>query len=144
MKICKNWEQAECGKQCCCHFCDDRGNCKMACTDNCDMCGRLIDTDECTSLEAMQKQSSEIIATITNITLEKARLDAIESEMKEKLKQAMEQYGVKKFENDSISVTYVDATTRTSVDSAKLKKDGLYDKYAKTSNVSASVRIKVK
>lgn len=144
MKNCKNWEQAECGKQCCCHFCDEYGNCKSACAEDYITCVDLINTDECTSLEAMQKQSADIIQQITNITVEKERLDKLESEMKTKLKDAMETYGVKKFENEVISVTYVPETTRTTVDSAKLKKDGLFDQYSKTSAVSSSIRIKVK
>ena len=58
----------------------------------------------------------------------------------------MEQYNVKKFENDSVKFVYVEPTTRTSVDSTKLKKEQpeIYEKYLKTSNVSASVRITVK
>lgn len=144
MKNCKAWKQAECGKQCCCYFCDDFGNCKTACKNELDGCPSLIDTDNCTSMEALKNQSSEIITTISNITLEKQRLDKLEEEMKSKLKDAMETYGVKKFENDVISVTYVEATTRTTVDSAKLKKDGLYEQYSKTSAVGSSIRIKVK
>ena len=43
--------------------------------------------------------------------------------MKEKLIEAMEKHNVKKFENDSVKFVYVEPTTRTSVDSTKLKKE---------------------
>jgi len=144
MKNCKDWQNAECGKQNCCHYCEIKASCKTPCQFDANYCANLIDTDECTSLEALKKQSSDIIKTITDITLEKQRLEKIEEQMKAKLKEAMETYGVKKFENDVISVTYVEPTTRTSVDSDKLKKDGLYEKYSKTSNVKSYIKIQVK
>lgn len=62
--------------------------------------------------------------------------------MREKLREAMEKYGVKSFETPEIKFTYVAPTTRTSIDSTKLKKD-LPDVAAKY-KVSASVKITVK
>lgn len=58
----------------------------------------------------------------------------------------MGQFGIKSFENDILKVTYVAPTTKTTIDSKALKKDkpDVYKKYAKTSNVKASVRITVK
>lgn len=58
----------------------------------------------------------------------------------------MDEFGIKSFENDILKVTFVEETTRTSIDSAKLKKDypDIAEKYSKTSKVSASVRISVK
>ena len=66
--------------------------------------------------------------------------------MREKLREAMEKYGVKSFETPEIKFTYVAPTTRTSIDSTKLKKDlpDVAAKYSKTSKVSASVKITVK
>ena len=45
-----------------------------------------------------------------------------------------------------MTVTYVKPTTRTSIDSTKLKKDmpEVAEKYSKTSNVKSSIRIKLK
>ena len=45
-----------------------------------------------------------------------------------------------------MTVTYVKPTTRTSIDSAKLKKEmpEVVEKYSKTSNVKSSIRIKLK
>jgi hypothetical protein len=66
--------------------------------------------------------------------------------MREKLLEAMEQYGVKTFENDMLSVTYVAPTTRTTIDSTKLKKDmpEIAEKYQKVSDIKASIKITVK
>ena len=66
--------------------------------------------------------------------------------MKSKLLEAMEKNGIKLFENDKVKFMYIAPTTRTSIDSAKLKKElpDVAEKYSKTSNVSASVRITVK
>ena len=53
---------------------------------------------------------------------------------------------MKSFETPEIKFTYVAPTTRTSIDSTKLKKDlpDVAAKYSKTSKVSASVKITVK
>lgn len=66
--------------------------------------------------------------------------------MKQKLLQAMEEHGVKSFENAKVKFMYVAPTTRTTIDSKKLKADhpDIVEAYSKTSNVSASVRITVK
>lgn len=59
---------------------------------------------------------------------------------------AMEKQGLKKFENDQIILTYVEPTTRTSIDSTKLKKDmpQIAEQYTKTTDVKASLRITLK
>ena len=58
----------------------------------------------------------------------------------------MEAHGVKKWDNDVMTVTYTAPTTRTSIDSSKLKKElpDVFSKYSKTSNVKSSIRIKLK
>lgn len=67
-----------------------------------------------------------------------------EEEIKGAILTAMEQNGIKGYENDFIKLTYIAPTTRVSVDTARLKKDGLYDEYTKTSPVKASVRVSYK
>ncbi|MCR8969298.1 hypothetical protein [Facklamia sp. 7083-14-GEN3] len=58
----------------------------------------------------------------------------------------MEDYNVKKWENEYFNITYVEPTTRESIDSTKLKKElpDVAEKYKKVSNVKASVRVKIK
>lgn len=69
-----------------------------------------------------------------------------EKTIKDALKEAMINSGVKKFENDVIALIYVVPTTRTSIDTEKLKeeKPELWEQYSKTSEVSDSIRIKIK
>lgn len=43
--------------------------------------------------------------------------------MKEKLLEAMEKYGVTKFDNDIMKITYFAPSTSTSIDSTRLKKE---------------------
>ena len=66
--------------------------------------------------------------------------------LKEDLLNAMETHGVKKWDNEVMTVTYTAPTTRTSIDSSKLKKElpDVFSKYSKTSNVQSSIRIKLK
>lgn len=66
------------------------------------------------------------------------------NEFKEALMAAMETHGIKKWENDALTVTYVPATLRTTVDTAKMKAEGIYDQYTKESAVKASIRLKFK
>jgi len=71
-------------------------------------------------------------------------------EQEEKLKAAimaeMEAKGVIKLDSDVLSITYVEATTRETLDSKTLKAElpDIYDAYCKLSNVKPSIRIKVK
>lgn len=74
-------------------------------------------------------------------------LKAIEEqtkEVKERILKEMEDRGLNKAEIGDVVITYKAPTTRVSVDSNKLKEDGLYDKYTKTSNIKSSITIKIK
>ena len=65
-------------------------------------------------------------------------------EIKEAILKEMEERGISKIDLGDITITYKAPTTKKSIDSAKLKEDGLYDKYIKTSNMKSSIMIKVK
>lgn len=73
-------------------------------------------------------------------------LDLKRKDMKEELQAVMEQYGVVKWENELMAISYVAPSTRNSVDSSKLKKNypDVYKDVIKTSNVKASIRFVVK
>lgn len=83
---------------------------------------------------------------ITQADKLKKQADAILDEVKASIMQAMETNAVKSFENDCLKITYVDATTRASIDSTKLKKEmpDIAKKYEKTSQVKASLKITLK
>lgn len=78
------------------------------------------------------------------IEIQRDQIDTQIKELEAALIQAMGEHGVKKFENDKVSITYVAPGKRESVDTAKLKEDGMYDFYKKESPVKASVRWKWK
>ena len=76
----------------------------------------------------------------------KKQCEAQEKELKDQLKKAMEEYGIKKFESDILNITYVAETTSTSVDSAKLKRKypQVAEECSKTSKKSSYIKVEVK
>lgn len=127
----------------CCKFCSEEG-CMTRCDDTPETCKDVVtETDNLPTV--FESEAELVILKITNIVTQKKKLEEAEKEMKEQLRLAMEKYEVKKFSNDVISITYVAPTTRTSIDSAKLKKElpDIATKYSKTSNVSGSIKISV-
>ena len=72
-----------------------------------------------------------------------SQIDVAKSELeeiKEAFKNAMAENGVKQFKNDMVTITYVGSTSKKSVDTARMKEDGIYDKYTKETLVKPSVR----
>lgn len=137
-------ESSACGKVCCCLECEERESCKDVCTELSPDCEDAF-TEE-TGLATMQKEAAAVIQAIANLTVQKKKIEDQEKAMRSQLQAAMEKYGVKTFETDEVKFTYVAPTTRTTIDSAKLKKDlpDVAAQYSKTSPVSASVKITVK
>lgn len=137
-----------CGQDICCFECGRKDSCEEACGDVKDgqAQGCPDAFSEETALLTMKKDAAEVIKAIADLTIQKKKIEEQEKGMRAQLIKAMEQYGVKKFESDSVTFTYTAPTTRNSIDSAKLKKElpDVAAKYTKTSNVSASVKIEVK
>ena len=133
-----------CGQNICCFFCDQKDSCTDKCVDVKESCPEQVDEE--TELQIMQEAIPEALQKITDITIQIKRLKQQESIFRTKLLETMERCGVQKFENDEIIFTYVAPTTRTILDSAKLKKlyPDIAEECSKVSNVLASVRIKVK
>ena len=139
-------EGFSCGKDICCLCCPDKMTCEDACggVDDPTKCSEFVQEE--TELQVMQSAVPEAIKIITEINIQKKKLDEQEKLMRQKLLEAMETYGVKKFENAQVAFTHVAPTTRTSIDSTKLKKKypAIAEECSKVSNVSASVKITVK
>lgn len=138
--------EAECGNfEGCCIECPDINTCEDVCSyahhKECD-----ARYEEENSLATFKTQQLEVLQKIAEVVNIKKHCEEQEKELKEQLKSAMEKYNVKKFESDVLNITYVDETTATSIDSAKLKK--LYPDIAaecsKTSKKSAYVKITLK
>lgn len=143
---CKIASDSECGKVCCCVDCEKKETCKIVCT-NVSLvatCGNAI--EEGNEIVAFEYAAAATIQTIANIASNKNKLDEQEKEMRKKLEETMDLYGIKSFENELIKITYVEPTTRTTVDSAKLKKKypDVFKECSKVSEVKGSVRINVK
>ena len=73
-------------------------------------------------------------------------IEQIQQEYRQVILEAMEKSGNDKFDNDFITVTYIAPTTRTSLDTKRLKAEHpeIYGEYLTESEVKASVRIKAK
>ena len=141
-------ETPTCGLNVCCFYCDRKDSCEEMCGDAKDGLAQKCPEafSEETALLTMKKDAAAVIKKIVALTIQKKQIEDQEKEMRAQLMKAMEQYGVKKFESDSVTFTYTAPTVRNSIDSTKLKKElpDVAAKYMKTSNVSASVKIEVK
>lgn len=137
-------ENSSCGKVCCCLDCEQKDSCKDVCTELHPDCADRISDEN--NLVTMQNEAAVIIKGIADLTIQKKKIEDQEKTMREQLKAAMEKYGIKFFDTPEVKFTYIAPTTRTTIDSAKLKKElpDVAAKYSKTSPVSASVKIEVK
>lgn len=89
-----------------------------------------------------EKAVEYIRATEARMKKEKEDYDAFKRE----LLKAMEGNGITKIDTDTVTVSYIGATTRETFDSKAFKADmpELYGEYTKFSDVSPSIRVKVK
>lgn len=152
MIICKDAENNPCTYNHCCVSCIEKNTCKTVCElvkpedtedvikEECDM------VDEPKEVILLEQHYPTLVEAITDLSVRKKAIEDEEKQMKEMLITAMKACHLKSWDNDLIKITYVAPTTRTSIDSAKLKKEkpDIAKKYSKTSNVSESVRITVK
>jgi len=129
----------------CCHSCPHIEECTQACESEPKTCGEAT-FDEETGLVAFKEQQLSVLQQIANLIIAKKKLEEQEKELKDKLKEAMEKFNVKKFESDILNITYVAATSSTSIDSAKLKKKypTIAKECSKVSAKSAYIKVTVK
>ena len=73
-------------------------------------------------------------------------MDLKMKEVKNKVKEAMEENNILSFEDDNLVMTYRKGTTRKTVDSKRLKEElpDIFEDYQKVSNVASSVIVEVK
>lgn len=130
----------------CCFECDLKEECEEACEMLPSDCGDSIVDDFESGIQVFEQGQMAVIQKIADIVTTKKQLEAQEKELKEKLKEAMEKYNIKKFESDILNITYVAESTKTSIDSAKLKKKypDIAAECSKTSKKSAYVKVTVK
>jgi uncharacterized protein (UPF0335 family) len=89
--------------------------------------------------EIAKTELKNIIDTIALLEIEKDRYT-------QKIKESMELHGIKSIDNEYMTITYIEPTTRVSVDQKKLKQEHeeVYLECVKESSVKSSIRIKVK
>ena len=150
-QVLENGIESVCGKDICCYECSDR--CENACKNNRDDCEFLRDTDETTdgavtnpNVDTFLQEQSDTLSKIINFEIQKKSIEEEDKKLRDALKVAMEKYNIKNFTNERVKLTYIAPTTRTTIDSKKLKVElpDIANKYSKTSNVSATVKIEVK
>lgn len=106
----------------------------------------LIGIDFKTEVPMLPESVLPALKQLSDLEVQAKAIKVAQEELKENLLKAMETHGVKKWDNEVMTVSYTAPTTRTSIDSTKLKKElpDVFEQYSKTSNVKSSIRIKLK
>lgn len=101
-------------------------------------------------LQIFEKQNLAIFKALRDLKKQKEELERQEEVAKGMLEEAMEQNGIKSFKNEYITISYVEASSTTTVDLKKLQEkepecyEGLLADYPKVTNKKAYVRFTVK
>jgi predicted phage-related endonuclease len=95
------------------------------------------------SISEVEEQINQAVATL------KEQLETLQEKdkaIREAIKDQMKAEGLKKYESDFITLTYIAETQRTTIDTKRLKeeKPELWNEYSQTTTVKDSVRITVK
>ncbi len=158
MKRCKEILEGnienECGKSKCCYFCEDRGFCKSEnkCEEYKDVneavreCTGMVDVNEDTALDIFKNDAMVAMKQFADLTKAKKQMEVQIEKFKTEIERLMQLHGIKKFQNDFLTITHVDEVTKTSIDTAAVKKK--YPEVAaecsKTSTTKAYVKITLK
>lgn len=140
MKKCK--QVVECGKNICCFECEEKDSCDKACANKTfENCENLVEDEN--GLEKFKTEQMALINQIVEFEETAKQIEKQKKDLRENLKKAMELYGIKSFKNDKITITYVAETVSNKFSTENFKKDhpDIYEKYKKSSKVSASVRV---
>ena len=89
---------------------------------------------------------SEAVRKIAEFEDAMKKLKQAEDKLKKEILGEMEEKGILKIENETMTISYIGATGRETFNSKKFRSDnpGLYDEYVTISPVKSSIRIKVK
>ena len=90
--------------------------------------------------------AKDVLEQIAYIDTQIKFYDAEYKNLKEQLKEKMEEAGIVKIEMPDVDITYIGQTLRESLDSKALRAEEpeIYNKFIKKSDVKSSIRIKVK
>lgn len=83
---------------------------------------------------------------LANLEKQKKEIEAQEEAIRTKLREAMEQYSVKKIDTPDVTITYVEGTDKEYFDKKKFQKDHpkMYDNYISMKPSASYVSIKLK
>ena len=130
----------------CCWSCPHSTGCEVKCVQEPSKCGFSETASNDEALTVFQTKSAALIKNIADLMLKKAEIEASEKAMREKLEAAMLEHRIEKLDHELLKITYVKATTRTSVDSKKLQAayPHIYAECSKPSPVKGHVKIELK
>lgn len=113
---------------------------------NCEINGEQYIQDLPEDVNVMLQKLSELEFAILEIENTAKTYEEKAKQLREGLKAEMEKSGVKKWETDNITITYVNATERKGIDTTRLKEEQptIYEQYLKVTNVNSSIKIKLK
>lgn len=97
-------------------------------------------------LQVLDKKSLSILKKLKSIEERYQKLSEQRDQLKEQLIASMEKHGIKKWENDEISITYIPEGIQNRFDTTRFKKDHpeTFELYQKETKVKASVRFTIK
>lgn len=158
MKQCKEILEGnihnECGKSECCYFCEDYGFCESK--NRCELyddvneaikeCSEMVEVNEDTALDTFKNDAMVAMKQFADLTRAKKQMEVQIEKFKTEIESLMQLHGIKKFQNDFLTITHVDEVTKTSIDTAAVRKK--YPEVAaecsKTSTTKAYVKITLK
>lgn len=101
-------------------------------------------------IAVFEQSNLAVFKALHDLKKQKEELERQENVAKGMLEEAMEEYGIKSFKNEYITISYVEASTSESIDTKKLqeKEPELYNElladYPKVTTRKACVRFTVK
>lgn len=148
--ICKEGANSPCGKSCCCWSCEERESCRDACAsftgdaEAMEKCPCIVKEEN--ALAVFQTKAVNVIQNMVQLLQQKKALEEKEKTVREELTAAMDAFGIKSFENDSLKVTFKAASVRSGVDSKALKAKfpEVYKEVQTETPVKASIAISLK
>lgn len=92
----------------------------------------------------LSAEAKKYLKKMQKLELKKSEIDMEMKALRQQWLEAMEANGIKKFESNIVTVTYIPGTTKKTVDTEKLKEQGLYEAFVKETVTKPSVRMSFK
>lgn len=101
-------------------------------------------------IQAIETQYLEQMKDLAELTVRRKELEKSEKLIKNQLKKAFQEYGIKSIDNEFIKITYIPSSKSVSLDTKKFKEaepeyyEELMKDYSKETTRSATIRFNVK